>query len=271
MKPADHRYADALHRLLRIMDELRAQCPWDKQQTWETLRHLTLEEAYELSDAIVAGDVDEVRKELGDLLLHIVFYAKIASERKQFDLAVVMDSLCDKLVARHPHVYANTTAENAQAVQQNWERLKLQEKGRKPGGVLSGVPAALPSLIKALRMQEKARGVGFDWTHQDAVWEKVEEELHEFKTECHANPPDLARMEDEFGDILFSLVNFARFLHINPESALARANHKFYSRFMHMEQCAARDGADVRHLSAAQWDAYWQEAKQLGERVVTDE
>jgi XTP/dITP diphosphohydrolase len=261
MNPDDRRHAQALRRLLGVMEDLRARCPWDRQQTLESLRHLTIEETYELSEAILAGDLAEIKKELGDLMMHIAFYAKLASEQNAFDLADVIEGVCDKLVSRHPHVYGETQAENGEVARQGWEVLKLQE-GRR--GVLDGVPASLPALIKALRIQEKVRGVGFDWDHRQAIWEKIQEELHEFREaleQGEAGGAASEEMEGEFGDLLFSLVNYARFLHINPETALEKTNRKFARRFAHLEQAACADGKAVQDLSLAQMDEYWTRAK----------
>jgi XTP/dITP diphosphohydrolase len=228
----------AFERLLTIMDELREQCPWDKKQTLESLRHLTIEETYELSDAILENDLPEIKKELGDVLLHIVFYAKIASEAKegrfQFDIKDVLHAICDKLVSRHPHIYGDTVADTEDAVKQNWEKLKLKEGNK---SVLSGVPASLPALVKAMRIQEKARGAGFDWDEKQQVWEKVEEELQEFKASFNIETGeaiDPKEAEGEFGDLLFSLVNYSRFVDINPETALERTNKKFIKRFQYL-------------------------------------
>jgi len=223
----------AFDRLLTIMDELREQCPWDKKQTFETLRHLTIEETYELGDAILDNDLQEIKKELGDVLLHIVFYAKIGSETKDFDIADVCNSICDKLIDRHPHIYSDVVVENEEQVKQNWEKLKLKE-GKT--SVLEGVPNSLPALVKANRIQDKVAGVGFDWEKPEQVWEKVEEEIHEFKDEVNTGNKD--GIESEFGDVLFSMVNYARFLKINPENALERTNKKFSKRFKYLESKA---------------------------------
>jgi MazG family protein len=246
----------AFDRLLTIMDELRDQCPWDKKQTFETLRYLTLEETYELSDAIMQGDRQEIAKEAGDLLLHIVFYARIGSETGDFDIGTIINGLCDKLIHRHPHIYGDVTVENEEEVKKNWEKLKLTE-GNKT--VLGGVPNSLPAMIKASRIQEKARGVGFDWEHESHVWEKVLEELEEFKVE--ADQGDSAKMEDEFGDLLFSLINFARFKKINPEDALEKTNRKFIKRFNFIEKSATNEGRRLDELSLAEMERYWNEAK----------
>jgi XTP/dITP diphosphohydrolase len=250
----------AFERLLNIMDELREKCPWDQKQTMESLRHLTIEETYELGDAILDGDLNEVKQELGDLIMHIVFYAKIGSEKKSFDIADVLNGVCDKLVERHPHIYGDTTVENADDVKHNWEQIKLKEGGRK--SVLGGVPQSLPALVKAFRMQEKAAGVGFDWSTADDVWAKVEEELQELKHE-HETKAAQGRLEDEFGDVLFSLVNFSRYLNVNPEDALERTNKKFLKRFQHIEKRAKEKGQNLADLTLAEMDVYWNEAKTL--------
>jgi XTP/dITP diphosphohydrolase len=251
----------AFDRLLTIMDELREQCPWDRKQTIDSLRHLTIEETYELSDAILQNDLQEIKKELGDILLHIVFYARIASETNDFDVADVLNSICDKLISRHPHIYSDTKVENEEDVKRNWEKLKLKEGNK---STFSGVPTSLPALIKAMRIQEKARGAGFDWDDKSQVWTKVEEELNEFK--CHVNIDngeieDQAEAEAEFGDLLFSLVNYARFAGINPETALERTNKKFISRFQFMEKAALADGKTFINLTLAEMDVYWNKAK----------
>jgi len=252
----------AFDRLLTIMDELRAQCPWDKKQTTESLRHLTIEETFELSDAILEGNPDEIKKELGDILLHIVFYAKIGSEEGNFDMKTMIDSLCEKLIRRHPHIYGDVKAEDEEAVKQNWEKIKLQEKGNV--SVLGGVPRSLPALIKAMRIQEKARGVGFDWEEKNQVWEKVEEEMQEFKEEFNAaegSEIDHEKASGEFGDLLFSLINYARFIEINPEEALERTNLKFIKRFQYLEKAAKNSGKALSEMTLAEMDVYWNEAK----------
>ena len=252
----------AFDRLLIIMDELRAQCPWDKKQTTESLRHLTIEETFELSDAILVGNPDEIKKELGDILLHIVFYAKIGSEEGNFDMKTMIDSLCEKLIRRHPHIYGDVKAEDEEAVKQNWEKIKLQEKGNV--SVLGGVPRSLPALIKAMRIQEKARGVGFDWEEKNQVWEKVEEEMQEFKEEFNAadgSEIDREKASGEFGDLLFSLINYARFIDINPEEALERTNLKFIKRFQYLEKAAKNSGKALSEMTLAEMDVYWNEAK----------
>jgi XTP/dITP diphosphohydrolase len=248
----------AFDRLLTIMDELREQCPWDKKQTMETLRHLTIEETYELGDAVLDKDLEEVKKELGDLLLHIVFYAKIGSETKDFDIADVANSICDKLIYRHPHIYGDVVVANEEEVKQNWEKLKLKE-GK--SSVLEGVPKSLPALVKASRIQEKVAGVGFDWEAPNQVWEKVEEELNEFKAEVANANQD--RMESEFGDVLFSMINYARFLKINPENALERTNKKFTKRFQYLEQKAKEQGKSLSEMTLNEMDIFWEEAKGL--------
>ncbi len=252
----------AFDRLLTIMDELRAQCPWDKNQTTESLRHLTIEETFELSDAILEGNPEEIKKELGDLMLHIVFYAKIGSEEGNFDMKTMIDSLCEKLIRRHPHIYGNVKADNEEAVKQNWEKIKLQEKGNV--SVLGGVPRSLPALIKSMRIQEKARGVGFDWEEKHQVWEKVEEEMQEFKDEFNVATDaeiDREKAAGEFGDLLFSLINYARFIDINPEEALERTNLKFIKRFQYLENAAKNSGKPLSEMTLAEMDVYWNEAK----------
>ncbi len=246
----------AFLRLLNIMNELREQCPWDKKQTLESLRHLSLEEVYELSDAILKNDLPEIEKELGDVLLHIVFYARIGSEQDAFDITSVMNRLCDKLIRRHPHIYGDVKVENEQQVKENWEKIKLQEGNR---SVLSGVPASLPAMIKSTRIQEKARGVGFDWEHESQVWEKVLEEMDEFKVEVQNGNP--AKAEAEFGDLLFSLINYARFHNINPEDALEKTNLKFIKRFTYLEEQSKMDGKKLDEMSLEEMDVYWNASK----------
>jgi XTP/dITP diphosphohydrolase len=246
----------AFLRLLNIMNELREQCPWDKKQTLESLRHLSLEEVYELSDAILKNDLPEIEKELGDVLLHIVFYARIGSEQEAFDITSVMNRLCDKLIRRHPHIYGDVKVENEQQVKENWEKIKLQEGNR---SVLSGVPASLPAMIKSTRIQEKARGVGFDWEHESQVWEKVLEEMDEFKEEVQNGNP--AKAEAEFGDLLFSLINYARFHNINPEDALEKTNLKFIKRFTYLEEQSKMDGKKLDEMSLEEMDVYWNASK----------
>lgn len=240
------------------MDELRAQCPWDREQTTESLRHLTIEETYELSDAILANDAEEIKKELGDILLHIVFYAKIGEEKKQFDIESVITQLCEKLIRRHPHIYGDVVAENSDTVKQNWEQIKLKEKGNEKKSVLAGVPQSMPALVKAYRMQEKAAQVGFDWENKEQVWAKVEEELQEFKT-----AENNEEKENELGDVLFSLVNYARFSNINPDDALEKTNRKFIKRFNYIESKAEAGQLDLRDVGLAKMDEWWNEAKKL--------
>jgi XTP/dITP diphosphohydrolase len=249
---------DAFDRLLTIMDELREKCPWDQKQTMETLRPLTIEETYELGDAILDKDLKEVKNELGDLLLHIVFYAKIGSETNDFDISDVINSICEKLIHRHPHIYSDVEVKGEKEVKQNWENLKLKE-GKT--SVLEGVPKSLPALVKASRIQEKVAGVGFDWEHPDQVWEKVEEEIGELKAEIHNKNQDAT--ENEFGDVLFSLINYARFLKINPENALERTNKKFIKRFQYLESKAKTLQKSLSEMTLAEMDVYWEEAKKL--------
>lgn len=247
----------AFKRLLDIMDELRAQCPWDRKQTMETLRHLTIEETYELSDAILEGDKTEVRKELGDLMLHLVFYAKIGEEQNAFTITEVLNGICEKLINRHPHIYGDVKVQNEEEVKANWEKLKLKEGNN---SVLEGVPKSLPSLVKASRIQDKARGVGFDWERKEQVWEKVVEEINEFKVEVD-NKSD--KIEDEFGDVLFSLINYARFININPDDALEKTNKKFIKRFQYLETEAKKEGKELSEMTLAEMDVHWNKAKEL--------
>ncbi|WP_216690323.1 nucleoside triphosphate pyrophosphohydrolase [Hymenobacter siberiensis] len=254
---------EAFGRLLDVLDRLRTECPWDKKQTLQTLRHLTIEETYEISDAILRDDLPDLKKELGDVMLHLIFYARIAAEKDAFDIADVLNAQCEKLIYRHPHIYGDVQAHDEETVKRNWEQLKLKEKGN-TNGVLGGVPTSLPALVKAMRIQEKARGAGFDWEQPEQVWDKVQEELNEFGTEySHGNPDrmDAEKAADEFGDLLFSLVNFARFAGINPEEALERTNRKFISRFQYLETAAAANNQHLADLSLAQMDVYWEEAK----------
>lgn len=253
----------AFDRLLTIMDELRENCPWDKKQTLESLRHLTIEETFELSDAILEGDLQEVKKELGDLMLHMVFYSRIASEKKAFDVTDVLNAICDKLVERHPHIYGDVVANDEQTVKANWEKIKLKTGNK---SVLEGVPKSLPALVKAIRIQDKARGVGFDWEKKEQVWEKVEEEMQEFKKEFNVESNEPIGKEKalaEFGDLLFSLVNYARFIDIDPEEALERTNKKFIKRFQYLEKESAKDGKKLGEMTLAEMDAYWEKAKSL--------
>ncbi len=255
----------AFDRLLNIMDDLRAQCPWDKKQTIQSLRHLTIEETYELSDAIMENDLPEIKKELGDILLHIVFYAKIASETNDFEIKDVLHGICEKLIVRHPHIYGDVKADTEEQVKQNWEQIKLKE-GDGNKSVLGGVPASLPALVKAMRIQEKARGAGFDWEEKQQVWEKVEEEMQEFKAHFNADDDsiiDQEKAEGEFGDLLFSLVNYARFIDINPETALERTNKKFIKRFTYLETQSRADGKQLHEMTLAEMDEYWNKAKTL--------
>jgi len=262
MNPQDEKHGQAWTRLLGIMNELRARCPWDRKQTIESLRHLTIEETYELSDAILQGNLPEIQKELGDLLLHIVFYAKIATEQQAFDISDVINGLCDKLITRHPHVYGDTPTEDEAEIKRSWERIKLQEKGGN-SGVLSGVPSSLPALIKAWRIQQKAQGVGFDWDSRAAVWAKVEEELGEFKAHVGEDGTllETSAATDEFGDLLFTLVNYARFVGIDPETALERTNRRFINRFNHMEAAIKQEGKALPDLKMAVLNDYWNAAK----------
>ncbi len=253
---------EAFDRLLTIMDELRENCPWDKKQTMETLRHLTIEETYELGDAILDNDLQEVKNELGDLMLHMAFYARIGSEKKAFDMADVLNGVCEKLIRRHPHIYGDVKAEDEQAVKANWEKIKLQEKGNK--SVLGGVPKSLPAMVKAMRIQEKAKGAGFDWDEKEQVWAKVEEELAEFKAEFNVSGKiDEEKAQDEFGDLLFSLINYSRFININPEEALERTNKKFIKRFNYLESESKKDGKSLDTMTLAEMDEYWNLAKKL--------
>jgi len=243
-------------RLLTIMDELREQCPWDRKQTMETLRHLTIEEVYELGDAILDNDLEEVKKELGDVLLHLVFYSKIGSEKNAFDIADVANSICDKLINRHPHIYGDVKVENEEEVKKNWENLKLKE-GK--NSVLEGVPRSLPALVKASRIQEKVAGVGFDWEEPQQVFEKVKEELDELQHEVTTENQD--KIEAEFGDVLFSMINYARFLGVNPENALERTNKKFITRFQYLEQKAKENHKALKDMTLEEMDVFWEEAK----------
>ena len=255
--------SSAFLRLLNVLDTLRTQCPWDKKQTMETLRHLTIEETYELSDAILEGDLNEVKKELGDVMMHLVFYARIASETNDFTIVDVLNSVCDKLINRHPHIYGDVEVENEEDVKRNWEQIKLKEGNK---SVLGGVPKSLPALVKASRIQEKARGIGFDWENKTQVWEKVEEELQEFKEEYNVIDNaaiDIEKAEAEFGDLLFSLINYARFININPENALEKTNKKFIKRFQYLEEKAKENGKQLQDMTLAEMDVYWNEAKKV--------
>ena len=247
----------AFARLLTIMDELREQCPWDKKQTMDSLRYLTIEELYELSDAILEKDMVEIKKELGDLLLHIVFYARIGSETNDFDIADVINSVCDKLVHRHPHIYADVKVANEEEVKANWEKLKLKEGNK---SVLEGVPKSLPAIVKAFRIQEKVRGIGFDWDDKSQVWDKVLEEIEELKVEVEKGNDD--KIEAEFGDVLFALTNYARFIDVNPEDALERTNKRFIKRFQIMEKMIAKDGLSLSEMKLSEMDIFWEKAKE---------
>jgi XTP/dITP diphosphohydrolase len=240
------------------MDDLRSNCPWDKKQTFESLRHLTIEETYELGDAILNNDLQEIKKELGDLLLHIVFYAKIGSETSAFDMADVCNDICNKLIHRHPHIYSDVVVADEEEVKQNWEKLKLKE-GKK--SVLEGVPKSLPALVKASRIQDKVKGVGFDWEEPHQVWDKVKEELQELQDEVATGNQD--KIEAEFGDVLFSMINYARFLKVNPEDALERTNKKFMKRFMYLESKASELGKPLMDMTLTEMDVFWNEAKKL--------
>lgn len=248
----------AFERLLNIMDDLRAKCPWDKKQTMESLRHLTIEETYELGDAILSNDLQEVKKELGDLLLHIVFYAKIGSETNSFNIADVANGVCEKLIERHPHIYGDVQVNNEEDVKRNWEKIKLKEGNK---SVLGGVPKSLPALVKATRIQDKAAGVGFDWDNIDDVFEKIKEEINELHAEVKAQKQ--SNIESEFGDVLFSLINYARFLKVNPEDALERTNRKFIARFQYLEEKATAQGKSLKDMTLQEMETYWQEAKNL--------
>ncbi|MGP1990686.1 nucleoside triphosphate pyrophosphohydrolase [Zobellia laminariae] len=249
---------EAFDRLLTIMDELREQCPWDKKQTMQTLRHLTIEETYELGDAILEDDLEEVKKELGDVLLHIVFYSKIGSETNDFDIADVCNEICEKLINRHPHIYGDVKVTSEEDVKRNWENIKLKE-GKGKTSVLEGVPKGLPALVKASRIQEKVAGVGFDWEKPEQVWEKVQEELSELREEVKAQNQD--KMEAEFGDVMFAMVNYARFLNISPENALERTNKKFIGRFQYLEAKAKGIGKELKEMTLGEMDVFWEEAK----------
>lgn len=249
---------EAFERLLGIMDDLREKCPWDKKQTFESLRHLTIEETYELGDAILDGNLDEIKKELGDLLLHIVFYAKIGSETGTFDMADVANGICDKLIHRHPHIYGDITVADDEEVKQNWEKLKLKE-GKT--SVLEGVPKSLPAMVKASRIQDKAKGVGFDWDEPNQVWEKVQEELSELHEEVENG--NIEKIESEFGDVLFSMINYARFVNVNPEDALERTNKKFIKRFQYLENKSKELGKSLSDMTLSEMDVFWNEAKKL--------
>ena len=259
--PPDSNRAEKLEsfdRLLTIMDELRLNCPWDMKQTNESLRHLTIEEVYELGDAILNGSTDEIKKELGDVLLHIIFYARIASESNLFHIGDVINALCDKLVHRHPHIYSTLQVANEEEVRRNWEMLKKKEGQKK---TLAGVPISLPPMVKAMRIQEKARGAGFDWDKPEQVWDKVQEELIELQDELSKPEVDAIRAEEELGDVLFSLINYARFLGLNPDQALERTNLKFINRFNFIEKRAEEQGRSLNEMTLAEMDVFWEESK----------
>ena len=247
----------AFERLLTIMDELREKCPWDKKQTLETLRHLTIEETYELTDAILENDLSALKGEIGDLFLHLVFYCKIGEEKGEFDVTSVLNGICDKLIHRHPHIYSDVHVENEEDVKRNWEELKLKE-GKT--SVLEGVPSSLPSMVKAARIQEKVKGIGFDWSEKSDVWAKVKEEIDELQVEVENNSENI---EEEFGDVLFSLINYARFIHINPDDALSKTNTKFINRFKLMEILIKEDNLEINKLNLDEMDIYWEKAKNI--------
>jgi XTP/dITP diphosphohydrolase len=255
----------AFERLLNIMEDLRAKCPWDKKQTMESLRHLTIEETYELADAIIENDMQEIKGELGDLMLHLVFYSKIASETNQFDVADVLNSVCEKLIRRHPHIYGNITAKTEDEVKANWEKIKLLEKNTKTNkikqSVLEGVPKSLPALVKASRIQEKVKGVGFEWDNRLQVWDKVKEEIEELKEAEKSK--DIKNIEDEFGDVLFALINYARWIGVNPENALEKTNKKFIKRFQWMEKQTKIDGKNLSSMNLHEMNEYWNNAKKM--------
>ena len=262
--PYNNTPAGAFERLLTIMHTLRMECPWDKKQTMQTLRHLTIEEMYELADAILDKDMDQVKNELGDLLMHMVFYARIAEEQDEFNIVDALNAVCDKLIVRHPHIYSDTVVNNEEDVKANWEQIKLKEGSK---SVLAGVPNSLPALVKAYRIQDKVRGVGFDWEDTAEVWNKVEEELQEFKDEFNieeSKPIDLEKAEGEFGDLLFSLINYARHMGINPENALEKTNKKFINRFTYLEEKVNENNLKLQDLSLEDMDIFWNEAKSKG-------
>ncbi|CAM1366237.1 Nucleoside triphosphate pyrophosphohydrolase [Tenacibaculum litoreum] len=248
----------AFNRLLDIMDDLREKCPWDKKQTLQSLRHLTIEETYELADAILDNDLQEIKKELGDVLLHIVFYAKIGSEKQAFDIADVANAISDKLIDRHPHIYGDVVVENEEDVKKNWEKLKLKEGNK---SVLEGVPKSLPAVVKANRIQDKVAGVGFDWEEPHQVWEKVQEELSELNDEIKNSNQE--KIEKEFGDVLFSMINYARFIGVNPENALEKTNKKFINRFQFLEEAAKKEGKQLSDMTLAEMDVHWENSKEF--------
>jgi len=261
----NEKHLKAFKRLLDIMDDLRSQCPWDRKQTLDSLRYLTIEETYELSDAILEKDMDEIKKELGDIMLHMVFYAKIGSEQNAFDISDVLNGISEKLVHRHPHIYSDVEVQNADEVADNWEAIKMKEKGRK--SALSGVPKSLPAMVKAHRIQEKVKGVGFEWEEKSQVWDKVVEEQNELRHEVN-NGADHEKMEDEMGDLLFALINYARYIGVNPEDALERTNKKFTRRFRYIEEQAHKKGKNLREMTLGEMDELWNEAKS-GEKPST--
>ena len=260
--PAKDTASEAFERLLKVLNTLRIECPWDKKQTMESLRHLTIEELYELTDAILEKDYDEIKKELGDIMMHLVFYARIAEEENRFNIVDVLNAVCDKLIIRHPHIYSDTEVKDDEDVKQNWEAIKLKEGNK---SVLQGVPQSLPALVKAFRIQDKVRGVGFDWEDKTEVWNKVEEELAEFKAEFDLKNGTInaEKAEEEFGDLLFSLINYARHIGINPENALEKTNKKFIHRFTYLETKAAENGQVLKDMTLEEMDVYWNEAKKL--------
>ena len=254
----------AFERILNIMDELREKCPWDQKQTLESLRHLTIEETYELSDAILQNDMESLKGEIGDLFLHLIFYSKIADEQKHFTITDVINTLCEKLIYRHPHIYSDVIVENEEDVKRNWESLKLKD-GRT--SVLEGVPNSLPSLVKASRIQDKVKGIGFDWNHRSEVWDKVKEEIEELEHEVELGSNFI---EEEFGDVLFSLINYARFININPDDALSKTNDKFISRFQLMEKLMLENSVNIEALNLAEMDIYWEKAKKIVKEKTKD-
>ena len=258
------KYADALagfQHLLEIMDELREKCPWDRKQTFETLRNLTVEETFELSDAIMNKDYKDVCKELGDLMLHIVFYSKVASETNLFDIKDVLNQLCDKLIRRHPHIYGEEKVNTAEEVLENWEKIKLRKEGNK--SVLGGIPSGMPAVTKAYRIQDKASGVGFDWDNREQVWDKVQEELGELQAEVNNPTPDQNHIEEELGDVLFAIINYSRFINVHPEDALEKTNRKFIRRFQLLENMVKEDGRFLPDMTLSEMDAYWERAKSV--------
>lgn len=257
------KYTDALaafRYLLEIMDELREKCPWDREQTFDTLRNLTVEETFELADAIMEKDYPDMCKELGDLMLHIVFYSKIASEQNLFEVKDVINQLCDKLIRRHPHIYGEVKAESANQVHENWEKIKLKTEGNR--SVLGGIPSGMPAVTKAYRIQDKASGVGFDWDNREQVWDKVQEELGELQAEVHNPTPDQTHIEEELGDVLFAIINYSRFINVHPEDALEKTNRKFISRFQLLENMVKADGKSLTDMTLAEMDEYWERAKE---------